>query len=163
MKKFLFTLALVGACIFTASSQDYKSAIGLRLGSPNSISYKHFLSQNNAIEVFLGYRRQSAFINFLNVGVLYQVHNRINGAEGLRWYYGGGATVFFWNYDRDVYASDLYNNLNIGIMGNLGLDYKFVDLPLNLSLDWTPTFVIGDAYYDKFRGDYYALSARYTF
>ena len=163
MKKLFFTLALVAACIFTAYSQDYKSAIGLRLGAPSSISFKHFLSEKNAFELFVGYRRYSSYLNFFNVGALYQVHNNINGVEGLKWYYGGGATAFFWNYDEVFYSNDNYNGFNLGIMGNLGLDYKFVSAPINLSLDWVPTFVIGDGLYNNFRADYGALSIRYTF
>lgn len=167
MKKLFFTLALVGACIFTAHAQEYKSAIGLRLGRPNSISFKHFLSERNAFEIFLGYRRFSSYVNYLNAGALYQVHNPISGVEGLRWYYGGGAAVYFWNYDDDFFVGNEYNSLNVGILGNLGLDYKFADAPINASLDWVPAFVFGDDYGDGYGGGfgagYGALSIRYTF
>ena len=156
MKKLFFTLALVGACMFTASAQDYKSAIGLRLGYPTSISFKHFL------EAFIGFRNYT-YVKNINIGVLYQVHTPIKGVEGLKWYFGGGAGAFLSTYSKDyVFAQD-YGSFNLGIMGNLGLDYKFASAPINLSLDWVPTFIIGDAYYNGFVGSYGALSVRYTF
>lgn len=161
MKKLFFTLAIMFT-ISVAYSQNYKSAIGLRLGYPASISFKTFLNEKNALEAYVGFRRWSSYGNFVNIGALYQVHNDLsNVTEGLTWYYGGGAAVYFWNYDA-FYADD-YNSLNIGISGCIGLDYKFVNAPVNLSVDWVPTFVIGDAYYGGFRGDAGALSVRYTF
>ncbi len=162
MKKLLFTLAIMFA-FSAAYSQSYKSAIGLRFGYPTSISFKTFLSEKGAAEVFLGYRRYASYVNYLAVGALYEVHTPIESVDGLSWYYGGGVSAYFWNYDEVFFANDDYNNLNVGIMGALGLDFKFPNAPVNLSVDWVPTFVIGDAYRSGFRGDAGALSARYVF
>ncbi len=162
MKKLFVTLALVGACVFTAYSQDYTSAIGLRLGYPTSISFKHFMTEKNAFEIFAGFRGYK-YVRNTNIGALYQIHTPITGAPGLKWYFGGGAGVFISSYDKDFFLDNTYGNFNVGIMGNLGLDYKFINAPLNLSLDWVPTFIIGEAYYNGFIGSYGALSVRYTF
>ncbi len=162
MKKLFITLALVGACVFTASSQDYKSAIGLRLGFPTSISFKHFMTEKNAFEIFAGFRGYT-YVRNINIGALYQIHTPIGGAPGLKWYFGFGASAFLWTYDKDFSFGREYGSFNLGLMGNLGLDYKFVNAPVNLSLDWVPTFVIGEAYYNGFLGNYGALSVRYTF
>ena len=162
MKKLIFTLSIVLCCVFAAQSQsEYKSAIGLRLGYPASISFKQFLNEKNAIEIYAGYRRWSSFISYMNAGALYQIHSPISAVEGLKWYFGGGASVLIWNYD-EIYGDD-YGNFNVGVSGCLGLDYKFANAPVNLSVDWVPTFVIGDAFYNGFRGDAGALSVRYTF
>lgn len=161
MKKLFFTLAIMFACFAAYSQANYKSAIGLRLGYPASISFKTFLNESNALEAYVGFRRWANYGNFVNIGALYEVHNSFPNVEGLNWYYGGGAAVYFWNYEA-FYADD-YSNLNVGISGCLGLDYKFANAPVNLSVDWVPTFVIGDAYYGGFRGDAGALSVRYTF
>ncbi len=124
MKKLIFIFVLICAGTFAASAQSYKSAIGLRLGYPTSISFKQFLSERNAIELFVGYRRYSNFLNFVNIGGLYQVHNPISDVEGLAWYYGGGATVFFWNYDDAFYNNDDYNGFLAGY-GGLSARYTF--------------------------------------
>ncbi len=163
MKKLLFALAVVICCVFTAQGQStYKTSVGLRFGYPLSVSLKHFLNEKNALEGFIGYRRWSVYASDFRVGGLFLVHNPITSVEGLQWYYGGGATAIFWNYDDLFYANDDYGSLNVGIMGEIGLDYKFAGLPLNLSVDWVPTFVIGRGAYDGFRADAGALSARYT-
>lgn len=163
MKKLFFTLAIMFACFAAFSQANYKSAIGLRLGYPASISFKTFVNEKGAFEGFLGYRRYASYVNYLTVGALYEVHTPFPSVEGLGWYYGGGASAIFWNYDDTYFINDDYNSLNIGIMGCLGLDFKFPNAPVNLSVDWVPTFIIGSAYNDGFRGDAGALSARYTF
>lgn len=153
-------IVLVGA--HTMQAQDYTSAIGLRLGYPLSVSYKHFLGGgSNAIEAFAGFRSYSGY-GWFNIGALYQVHKPIPDVEGLSWYFGGGASVFFWNYDNGfVFGDKNDSTTSIGILGNLGLDYKFVNAPINLSLDWVPAFFV-NGYASGFGGGYGALSVRYV-
>lgn len=52
--------------------------------------------------------------------------------------------------------------LGIGIHGAIGLDYRFKDAPLSVTLDWIPTFIIG-SHYDGFGFDYGSLGVRYIF
>jgi hypothetical protein len=164
MKKLIFTLAVILCCIFTAQSQssEYKTAVGLRFGYPTSVSLKHFLNGKNAIEFFAGYRWYTRYASDFRVGGLYLIHTPIKDVEGLQWYFGAGATAIFNIYDDVFYASNNYGSVNLGIMGALGLDYKFADYPINLSVDWVPTLVIGESAYNGFRFGYGALSARYT-
>lgn len=161
MKKLLFTLALVLGCFFAAYSQNYHSAIGLRLGYPASVSYKQFISEPGAIEGFLGFRSYSGY-SWINIGATYQHHMPISGVDGLNWYFGGGASVFFWNDKDDVFVNnDDFSTTSIGVLGVLGLDYKFANAPVNLSVDWMPTFFV-NGYGSGFGGGYGALSARYV-
>lgn len=163
MKKLILALTLVFCGVFAAQSQsEYKSAIGLRLGYPAALSLKHFISEKGAIEGFVGFRGYT-WVRLITVGALYQHHSPISSVEGLKWYVGGGAGAWLWTYDKDYNFGADYGSFNLGIMGCLGLDYKFADLPLNLSADWVPTLVVGDAYYGGFAAGYGALSARYTF
>jgi hypothetical protein len=162
MKKLIFTLALIVCFAFAAQSQStYKTAAGLRLGYPAALSLKHFLNEKGAVEGFIGFRGYT-WVRLINIGALYQHHSPITSVEGLQWYVGGGAGAWLWTYDNDFFRNDEYGNLNLGIMGCLGLDYKFADLPLNLSIDWVPTLIVGEAYYNGFGFGYGALSARYT-
>lgn len=163
MKKLIFTLAVIFCCAFAAQAQssDYKTAIGLRLGYPASVSFKHFISEPGAVEAFVGFRGYT-WVRLINIGALYQHHAPISSVAGLKWYVGGGAGAWLWTYDNDYNFGADYGNVNVGVMGCLGLDYKFADFPINLSVDWVPTFVIGDAYYGGFTAGYGALAARYT-
>lgn len=158
-KHFIITLCLVAFAAFSAQSQEYKSAIGLRLGYPASISYKTFISEPGAVEAFLGFRSYSLY-RWINIGATYQHHMPIQSVEGLKWYFGGGASVFLWSYDN-AFADQDAAKTSFGLLGTLGLDYKFADIPLNLSVDWMPVFFL-NGYGNGFYGGYGALSARYV-
>ena len=155
---------MILCCIFTVQSQssEYKTAAGLRFGYPTSVSLKHFLNEKNAVEVFAGFRWYDRFASDFRVGGLYLIHTPITDVEGLKWYYGGGPTAIFNFYDSVVYSANDYASVNLGIMAALGLDYKFADYPISLSVDWIPTLVIGKSNYNGFQFGYSALSARYT-
>ncbi len=156
----ILILAILGITI-SIQAQDYKSAIGLRLGYPLSVTYKMFISEKAALEFVAGYRNTS-YWNYLNVGAYYQHHMPISSVDGLNWYVGGGANVFFWSYDDVFYANNDYGSTNFGISGCIGLDYKFANSPINLSVDWIPTFFISSDIYTGFRGDNGAFAIRYT-
>lgn len=140
MKKLLFTV-LCAFALSTISFQvnaqaiaghDYKSAIGGRFGVANGITFKTFLQDQNAIDVILNFRSNNKYSTFKFVG-LYEIHNPIDSAPGLRWYYGGGAGI-------GTYKNKVTDNSGaaFSIDGALGLDYKIDGAPIDLSLDWKP-------------------------
>lgn len=158
MKKLIFTL-IVGAALFTvnmtsAKAQDYKNAIGGRLGSANGITFKTGLSKGAMLEL-IGNFRSTRGIDYFRITGLYEVYNPINGAAGLNWYYGGGATIG--SVRVKGYEGDIY----LGANGVLGLDYKFNGAPINLSLDWIPTLQLTPGT-DFYIGDV-GLGIRFTF
>lgn len=158
MKKLLFTI-IASAALFTMSisdvkAQDYKNAIGGRFGSANGVSFKTGLNKNAMLELIGNFRSNSGYKYFQVTG-LYELYNPISGAEGLNWFYGAGATigsVKFRGADGDVY---------LGLNGVVGLDYKFKGAPINLSLDWIPTFQLTPNT-DFYSGDI-GLGVRFTF
>lgn len=142
-------LALLGTIIIStaAMAQNYKTALGIRLSSNdaainNSISIKHFLSGNTALEGLL------SFGDPLALGALVQVHHPISNAAGLNWLIGGGAYVGFGS------------SRNLGAQGVLGLDYKFPSLPINLTVDWKPELNLLQSV--SFEPAAVGLSARFT-
>ena len=76
------------------------------------------------------------------VSPVYEIHGNFADAQGLKWYVGPGAHIGFYDYH------DNHNNhidgTYIGIDGVLGLDYKFNGAPINISIDWQPSFEFGD-------------------
>ncbi len=167
MKKLLLLLVFAG---FTTVmySQDYSRAIGLRLGWDYGISYKHFLNEKAALEGVVTYRSWGVpgfRYNYFQLTGLYLIHNPIEGVEGLRWYYGGGASFRSWGGDYKDWSDSLgedYGSVSIGIHGAIGLDYKFANAPINLTVDWVPSFVFG-GWGDGFGAEVGGLGARYTF
>ncbi len=132
------------------SSQSYTTALGVKF-YPGAISLKHFVNKNNALEG-LGYFWEKGF----RITGLYEIHGDINGAPGLKWYIGPGAHVGFYN-------SKYYGHSSVGIDGVLGLDYKFNGAPINMSIDWQPSFEFGNQNGNGFSGNWGGFAIRYTF
>lgn len=135
-------------------ARGYKTAVGLKL-YPVAISVKHFLEENRAIE---------GLFYLWNYGIrltgLYEIHRPIHQAEGLKWYVGAGAHIGFWNQHWEYIYPDRANSINGGIDGVIGLDYKIKDVPVNISLDWQPSFnIVGYSYFEPAWG---GLAIRYT-
>lgn len=158
MKKLIILTLFSTAIIFTASAQAYKTGLGVRLSSSaamvnNSISLKHFLNERSAIEALF------SFGDPLAIGALYEIHKPFS-TEGLQWFYGGGGYLGFvksWNPNKQKNETDA----NFGAQGVLGLDYKFTNIPLNLSLDWKPELnLVSDI---NFEPAAIGFTARFTF
>src|SRR5688500_10593467 len=106
-----------------SGDQDYKTGIGVRLGGLTSgLTVKHFVNPTSAIEGILGFGYRS----FLITG-LYEKHNNISTAPGLKWFYGLGAHIGFFRYGGYYYRVK-YNN-GYG-NGNKGYVY-YVEYPGN--------------------------------
>lgn len=168
---FLSALVLCGLTTAGFSQSDYKSAIGGRLSSSYyetiSGSFKTFISKQGALEFNLGFRGHSSggydWV-ILSFSAAYQHHFDIKPVPGLRWYIGGGLT----GYNSFADESN-YEGFGLGIFPTGGIDYKFENIPLNLSADLRPTVSLVDPYddsnsgYKSFNGGNFGVSARYTF
>lgn len=148
MKKLLVIVSLAFVIVFSAGAQPYKTSVGLRMGFESGLSLKHFVSDRTAVEGLFSTRW-----NNIAVTGLYEVHNEAFEIEGLMWYYGGGAHAGFGNpYTRSFIA---------GVDGIVGLEYVFRDFPVDLAVDWKPSFDIVGRFYGWFGGT--ALTVRYNF
>ena len=137
----------------SSSSSDgvsgYKLAMGIRLSSAsptlsNSVSVKYFLNESNAVEGLV------SFGDRFGIGGLYERHQLIGATPALTWFYGGGAYLGFQS-----------GKTWLGPTGVAGLDYKFQNAPINLSLDWKPELDLIPAI--NFVPDAFALTARFVF
>lgn len=145
---FLFGLLLLMTVLNTAMAQDYKFAVGVRLSNStptlnNSISAKYFVTEKTALEGLV------SFGSRFGLGALIEIHKPFKPA-GFSWFYGGGAYIGF--QDKNTY---------LGPTGIIGLDYKFPNIPLNLSLDWKPELDIIPKI--AFIPDGFAVTARFAF
>lgn len=154
---FLFSLNVLQAQSRSTNSSSYRTALGVKVWDGGGITLKHFFNGNNAGEL-IGYFWSHGF----RLTGLYEIHGNISGASGLKWYVGPGIHVGFYNsryYYREYYYVE--GHTAIGIDGVIGLDYKFNHAPINLSLDWQPSFEFGD--HTGFYGSWGGLGIRYTF
>jgi hypothetical protein len=145
----LFMVLVSQAQSKSINSSSYKTALGVKVWDGAGISLKHFFDGKHAGEL-IGY--------FWNRGArftgLYEIHGDITGAEGLKWYIGPGAHIGFYN---TKYGDGGF----VGIDGVIGLDYKFNAAPINISIDWQPSFEFGES--RGFVGSWGGLGIRYTF
>lgn len=146
-KRILVLLAVTFVTVVCVHAQNYKTAVGLRLSSNdatvnNSISVKHFVNNTVALEGLFSF-------DPVAIGVLAEVHQPINTTPGLRWIVGGGGFV------------RLNHDFGAGVQGILGLDYKFINVPLNLTIDWKPELDFSNDF--RFEPAAVGLSARFTF
>ena len=153
MKKFVVFILLSLSIYSVSKAQDYENAIGFRFGLSNGLTFKHFISSNDAVEGILS-TRWGGF----NITGLFERHLSAFDTDGLYFYYGGGGHIGSFN---NTWFNDNVSHIVIGVDGILGLEYVLPDYPFNFSLDWKPGFnLIG---YTGFWGDELALSVRYTF
>lgn len=167
MRTKLFVLFLFLGIGFSTQGNSqvyYEKAVGLKLAWGFGVTGKYFLNDEAAIEAIVRYRDFGFGVYdyyWLNIQGLYEIHKPLESvADGLQWYFGGGAYVGFYGGDFDYPGSD-FNSTFIGLSGVLGLDYKFANVPINVSADWIPSFnIVGGG---GFTGESGGLAVRYTF
>jgi hypothetical protein len=137
----------------STGSSSYKSAVGLKFIYGISLTGKTFLNDKAALEGILRYTGGGGLSNFAFTG-LYEHHTDIKSVEGLRWYVGGGGQVIY-------YSGGGGSDVSFGVSGILGLEYKIKNLPLAISADWQPTYMISPA--SVFSAENGGIGVKYTF
>ncbi|GHV27967.1 hypothetical protein FACS1894176_10300 [Bacteroidia bacterium] len=122
MKKIIFTVVCAVSSLGIAHAQN--NAIGLRIGYVAEVSLHHVVSSDNRLEVDLGWN----FDNGANLTGIYQWGwNLSDWAEGFKWYAGMGAGAGIWKKDFAISA-----------VGQVGIEYNFNNIPLQLTVDYRP-------------------------
>lgn len=147
------------------SAENHPNALGIRslsggFGLGGELSYQRALSDNNRLELDLGWSRGSGsnlgIGNRTSFSVLTGVYQWVNEiGSGFDWFYGVGGQLI--SYNTSVNSGFL-----LGLGGQIGVEYDFNELnaPFQVSLDFRPMGVLGG--YGGFNlGS--ALSIRYTF
>ncbi len=152
--KYIFCLAVFYSCMQCAcmaqsikvDRPSYKTAIGVRF-SPFGVSFKaNTRAAHNSFEL-IGY-----FHDGFVASALYYWNFKVNEPGNIKLYLGGGGLAGFKNEVAGGSAE-------LGVGGILGADYKFLHLPINISLDWQPAYQIGRDNEFKSRG---GIAARFT-
>lgn len=122
----LFCIAATGA-----KAQEYTTGIGAKFyvgdGSAGGINIKHSLAPNTAIEGSLLF-----FTGSVGLEGLYEYQGPVNGAPGLQYFVGGGGLLGF--------GTNKSSGTGFALRLTGGLDYKFTDAPISVSLGFDPMF-----------------------
>lgn len=132
----------------------YQKAIGVKM-YPSAISYKSFMTGSKALEV-LGYFTLDGF----RTTVMLEKYSPFAATEQLSWYIGYGGHLGIWSETWKKNNPTHNAGIALGVDGILGLDYKIKNAPLNLSIDWQPSFnFVGASYFES---GWAGLGIRYT-
>lgn len=123
-------------------SNDYRNAIGIRAGRTSGLTFKHFFSSGNSMELIAGF-----WPNAVGLTGLYE-KNMTAGVKWLRFYYGAGAHItagtdapYYRKHNQsDGPYSPRYGRRGfaLGIDGVAGIEHKIAAIPLALSIDIKP-------------------------
>lgn len=152
MRTLLILAITLCSTTFIHAQSTYNRAIGIKAPGGFSITYKQFLTDKNNVEAQLtmwnkGYKTSALYeFNFYS----------FPSVENLSWFVGPGVHVGFW---KAAYKKD-HRSVDFGVDGIIGFDYKFKDVPINVSVDWQPSVtLIGPTNFPSLGG----IAVRYTF
>ena len=149
-------IASISVLIFSNinAQSSYDKAIGLKVPGGISVTYKKFVTKTNSGEALFTVGNKGFRLTGLYEFNFYSFKNVPN----LSWFAGPGAHIGFW---KAQYEKDYGSKADLGIDGIIGLDYKFNNIPINLSVDWQPSVtLLGSA---GFAPAYGGVGVRYTF
>ncbi len=156
MKKLVLIMVAVMGLAFAANAQNWigvRGAFGSSTGA--ELSFQHGFNAHNRLELDLGWNTHKVHetqYGYYNLSAIYQWMGGI--AENFGWFAGLGANAGYWN----GYADD---NIGLGFLAQIGLEYNFQAVPFQLTLDARPQWdVLGAA---SGFGYGVALGIRYRF
>ncbi|WP_269222691.1 MULTISPECIES: hypothetical protein [Flavobacterium] len=166
MNKNLYSIYTVIVFSLTVQAQEIssKNTIGLRFGNNHGfgveITYQKKISLKNRLELDFGFTNDN-HTDALKISGIYQWYWKIE--KELDWYAGFGGGLGSWNTNdnyNNEYAGD--NGLFAVLNGNIGIEYNFKEIPIQLAMDTRPEFVFNNYEKNDF-GFNVGLAIRYRF
>ena len=129
----LLLFAFICLAIADANAQTYQTALGAKFytgsGSVGGINIRHATATNTALEGSLLF-----YSGGLGIEGLYEYQGPITGAEGLQYFVGGGGMLGF--------GTGRGSQTTFALRLTGGVDYKFADAPIDVSLAFDPFFYL---------------------
>jgi len=138
MKKLILITVFAFLLSVYSSGQDYDNGLGIRGGFGGGITFKHFVTDDVALEGILA----TQYGGFYVTG-LYEIHKQAFNTYRLNWYYGFGAHVGFGEFnDSHPLIKKNGDYSLIGVDGIIGIEYNFSEIPINIGIDFKPMMEI---------------------
>ena len=169
MKRLLLFLTMITTSV-VAEAQHYEHSAGVRTGYTSAVTYKRFFSDEQAIEFMASGKNDG-----LQIATLYQFNRpmEVSFNDQFFVYYGIGASVGYQKYSGTYVeiipnpAQPFFYNrrtyFTMGIDALLGVEYRWLAVPITIGLDIKPQFeFIGMKYTETHFWDM-GLSVKYVF
>jgi hypothetical protein len=167
-----FTLLLISiSLLYTVSGQQlYEKSGGIRLGGTSGLTYKKFVTEDEAVEIMLSGRNDG-----LQFTALYLFHEPMEFSFNDRFYvhYGLGGHIGFEKFDDlaktiineagDQFIFEEKTFFTMGVDGSLGIEYRWLEVPMTIGFDIKPFFSFIGMRHVKARFWDSALSFKYVF
>ncbi|MEP6584847.1 MAG: hypothetical protein ABJA90_11305 [Ginsengibacter sp.] len=132
-KKLLIVFAFVCISVASVNAQEYTTAVGAKFytgnGSVGGLNIRHSTAEHTALEGSLLF-----YSGGIGIEGLYEYQGPIAGAEGLQYFVGGGGLLGF--------STGKNSNTTFALRLTGGVDYKFADAPIDVSLGFDPFFYL---------------------
>ena len=135
MKKII--IAIVALFVMGTAANAQLAGIGARFGGGQGYNAElsTLWSVGNRLEVDFGWGGHDYYHDFALTGI-YQWTGNL-GASGFGWFAGIGARVGYWRWSA---FGQKDHDIALAVAGQFGLEYKFSDAPIQLSLDIRPCY-----------------------
>jgi len=142
MKKILFTFFIVAGLFQFSQAQEVGLRFGDAIGGNFAVDAIFSLGEFSRIHADVNFGR-----NGVGVDALWDFLYRPLG-EDFNWYVGAGPFAF----RGDPFL--------LGVAGEIGIEYHFVEVPLAIGIDWRPSLAIIET--TSFVGEWFGLNIRYV-
>ena len=151
---------------------SYKHSAGIRLGNTSGLTYKTFLKGEQALELLLSGRNEG-----IQLTTTYLTHNQmefsfnqnfyvyygIGGHIGIERFQDLGKSIIPGEGGENTFVFDDRNYFTMGIDGILGLEYRWLSVPITISFDIKPYFNFIGLRYTQIKFWDAGLSFKYIF
>lgn len=146
MKYHLFVLIIL-ASLSTSAQQLYEKSSGIRLGNTSGLTYKKFVTEDEAVEMMLSGRNDG-----MQFTALYLFHQPMEFSFNDRFYlhYGMGGHMGYEKFNDlskvlsnaagDAFVYEDRSFFAMGVDASLGIEYRWLEVPATFGFDIKPYF-----------------------
>lgn len=168
MNKILTAIILLIAS--SGFAQQYEQSGGIRMGHTSGLTYKKFIHKEEAIEFIMSGRK-----NGIQASAIYTFHQpmEVSFNENFYVYYGLGLHVGYEKYDNlrrvatsfdpPSFALEQENYMVMGADAILGVEYRWLSVPVTFGFDIKPYFNFIGMRYSRVKFWDAAISVKYVF
>ena len=167
----IFLCAIFALISFgSAAQQLYEKSGGVRLGHTSGITFKKFVTEDEAVEMILSGRNEG-----MQFTAMYLFHQPMEFSFNDRFYlhYGIGGHVGYEKFDDisktlsnatgDEFIYESKSFFTMGVDASLGIEYRWLEVPATFGFDVKPYFNFIGMRHTKARFWDAAISFKYVF